>query len=349
MSQRDFKAEWPPEELESVSSCPVCNCTDRGQLHAGLTDNVFFAAPGRWTLWQCSACGAAYLDPRPNEASIGRAYESYYTHQDSESPPGPASLVQRIRAALGNGYRNARYGTQLYPALGVGDVMARLVPWFRAPNDQHFRWLPRAPTSRNVLDVGCGSGAWLEIARGAGWTIFGVEPDPVSREIAETKGIKVWPSIDEARQELPPVDYISLSHVIEHVHDPLALLQSCYDLLKPGAEIYIDTPNIDALGHRFYGKNWRGLETPRHLVLFDRNSLKRALEMTGFRSVSFKVARVFQGISRQSALIALGIDPYTRNAPPLKISRVLRLKAALTRRRTEFLTLTAVKPAHALS
>jgi hypothetical protein len=133
--------------------------------------------------------------------------------------------------------------------------------------------------------------------------------------------------------------------VIEHVHDPLALLRSCYHLLRPGAGIYIDTPNIDAIGHRIYGRNWRGLETPRHLVLFGRSSLSRALNQAGFRNISVKIARVFLGISRQSALMALGVEPYSPSAPPVEVPRSLRLKAALTRRHTEFLTLTAEKPA----
>lgn len=344
MSAPDLTGEWADKDLEAVVSCPVCNGSDREPLHAGLTDNVFFVAPGAWNLWQCQTCGAAYLDPRPTEASIGRAYESYYTHQDSPSPPGPGSFTQRLRAALGNGYRNARYGTQLYPALKLGNVIAKLMPPLRAPNDQHFRWLPNASASRNVLDVGCGSGEWLEVARSAGWTVFGVEPDPASRKLAEAKGIKVWQALDAASRDLPPLDYIVLSHVIEHVHDPLALLRSCYDLLRPGAGIYIDTPNIDAIGHQIWGRNWRGLETPRHLVLFGRSSLSHALNHAGFRNISFKTARVFLGISRQSALMALGVDPYSKIAPLVTIRRTVRLKAALTRSRTEFLTLTAEKP-----
>lgn len=343
MTPADLTTEWPAEELELVDSCPVCHWPVRKLLYAGLTDNVFFVAPGQWTLWRCSACGAAYLDPRPTETSIGRAYEHYYTHQDTQSPLGPSSFFQRMRAALGNGYRNARYETELRPAMRLGNLLANLLPWLRAPIDCHYRWLPRTPDSKNVLDVGCGGGEWLEIAQGASWNVFGVEPDPVSRKMAEAKGIKVWKSIDEARKELPLLDYVTLSHVIEHVHDPVELLRSCHELLRPGAGIYVDTPNIEALGHQIFGRNWRGLETPRHLVLFGRNSLRRALEMTGFHKGSFKIKRVFQGLSRQSALMARGVNPYAADTPPVKISEFSRLGAALTRRRTEFLTLVAEK------
>ena len=79
---------------------------------------------------------------------------------------------------------------------------------------------------------------------------------------------------------------ITLSHVIEHVHDPMKVLESCLKLLKPGGKIWIETPNIHSLGHDRFQKNWRGLETPRHLVLFNKVSLREAVLNAGFREVN---------------------------------------------------------------
>ncbi len=180
--------------------------------------------------------------------------------------------------------------------------------------------------------------------RSAGWTVYGVEPDPVARRMAEAKGIPVWGSIEDVPRDAPRFDYITLSHVIEHVHDPIGLLRSCHALLKPGARIYIDTPNIDAIGHARFGRNWRGLEPPRHLVIFGRKSLYLALEKAGFQKPAFKTKRVFAFISRQSLLMSRGLDPYAE--PPVgaaKLSRLARMGPALTRHRTEFLTLVAKK------
>ena len=71
---------WPADELEHLGECPVCGGIEREELEAALIDDTFQTAQGEWTLWKCDACHGAYLDPRPDEASIGRAYESYYTH-----------------------------------------------------------------------------------------------------------------------------------------------------------------------------------------------------------------------------------------------------------------------------
>ena len=62
--------------------CPVCGETDRKILHSDLIDNAFRVAPGKWALWKCAMCSGAYLDPRPNPATIHLAYANYYTHQE---------------------------------------------------------------------------------------------------------------------------------------------------------------------------------------------------------------------------------------------------------------------------
>lgn len=75
-------APWPEDELEWLGKCPACGAARRDVLFEGLRDEAFHVAAGRWVLWRCQGCEAAYLDPRPSEASIGRAYANYYTHSE---------------------------------------------------------------------------------------------------------------------------------------------------------------------------------------------------------------------------------------------------------------------------
>lgn len=340
---------WPADGLERVPDCPVCGSGSRRLLHAGLSDRIFFVAPGRWAMWQCTQCRSAWLDPRPDEATIGIAYGRYYTHDDAERPQ-PRTAFQRLRAALGNGYRNHRYGTHLAPSSKLGRWLAALVPPFRWPVDVAYRYLPPRPAGKTmrVLDVGCGNGAWLEMAREAGWQAAGVEPDSVSREQAHGRGFDVRERIADWLGEPGSFDYVTMSHVIEHVHDPLALLRDSLGLLRPGGGLYVDTPNLDALGHETYGPFWRGLEPPRHLVLFNRDSLAAAVSGSGFRDIRFPL-RFYPvaGMSDQSRRMAAGLDPYGEGSspdmpPPLTLAR--RLRSMLARRRSEFLTLTATRP-----
>ena len=72
-------------------------------------------------------------------------------------------------------------------------------------------------------------------------------------------------------------------NLIEHVTDPAAVLRKAKELLRPGGRIWIKTPNYDALDARiFKNRSWGGFHTPRHFVLFTKNSLVRHCEAAGF-------------------------------------------------------------------
>jgi len=339
-------ADWPAQGLEHLGACPLCHSTDRRRLHDHLTDVTFFTAPDEWTLWQCLGCRSAYLDPRPTRETIGLAYGEYFTHV-LIMPPGPETMMQRIRKKLANGYRNVRYGTQLTPAWKVGYLVAKLIPSLGKIVDVQFRYLPRASRpGLRVLDIGCGNGAWLDLAKSAGWEFSGVEPDPVAIAQGRSRDLDVRPSLADFKAESASFDYITLSHVIEHVHDPAATLHTCYKLLRPGGGIFVDTPNVHAIGYELYGRHWRGLEVPRHLVLFNPDSLALCLTAAGFTQLKRRIRRMFIGMSQKSSLIAAGRNPEShevQNAAP-EIDWITRLRAAMTRRRSEFLTFTALKP-----
>lgn len=338
---------WPANGIERAVQCPLCKSSDRRQLHAALEDRIFFTAPGTWDMWQCQACGTAWLDPRPNEATIGLAYGHYYTHEIATAEP-PHSQAAKFRAMLGNGYRNRRFGTRLAPASALGLLAAALRPSVRSQIDLSFRYLPN-PRGRKLrlLDIGCGNGAFLYMARQAGWLTFGVEPDPVARRLAEASGHEARPHVSNWIGSEDQFDAITMSHVIEHVHDPLELLMIAFALLRPGGHLFVETPNIDAIGHRLYGRHWRGLEPPRHLVMFNRSGLQRAISDVGFARIQFHPHRdALPYTARQSRLIADGADPYS-NADPASEQpwpSPSEWKKAVVGIHSEFLTVTAEKP-----
>lgn len=287
--------DWPEGGLEMVAGCPLCGSENRTLLYEYLTDRLFKTAPGHWSLYQCLTCGSAFLDPRPTQTTIGLAYGSYYTHGEQDHPT--IRRLGALRTLLHdwlNGYVNTRYGLKRQPASSLGAWLISLLPSLQAAADSECRHLPRPPTDGGaLLDVGCGNGRFLKLATEMGWNAEGIDFDSKAVETACQRGLTVHHGgIEILSGESVKYDVITLSHVIEHVHDPLGLLRNLYRLLKPGGMLWLETPNLASLGHTRFGSNWRGLEPPRHLMLFTPGSLRQALYQTGF----FKIKQCWRGM-----------------------------------------------------
>jgi SAM-dependent methyltransferase len=140
-------------------------------------------------------------------------------------------------------------------------------------------------------------------------------------------------------------DAVTLSHSIEHVHEPDELLAAAFELLRPGGQLFVETPNLDAVAHRHFGRNWISLDPPRHLILFNRRSLRNAVSSAGFNRIRFRRRpTLLPEIWRESKRIAAGLDPLVADGPDNPIAvRLLKLRGALQPLRSEYLTLTAIK------
>lgn len=310
----------------------------------------------------CGHCTCAFLNPRPTPGTIGRAYATYYTHV-AASPCGRTLTVHAwLRRALANGYRNDIYATRLWPSLGLlGPATARLSRAFRnaiqseAPGLVGIR--PSKPGESLILDVGCGSGLSLLRARDAGWQVMGIEPDAAAAKAAMSRGVDV---VASQLEDLPSTfngrfERVTLSHVIEHVHDPLAMLQRCKELLAPDGTLWLETPNLCSAGHAEFGADWRGLEPPRHLVLFSSRALTALLRRAGFVTVEYTEPRdvwtyMFEDSlrTRQKRLAGAGrpgASPARQSSKSLATAwqriREARALVADEPDRSEFLTLTA--------
>lgn len=295
-------------DLEAVSECPACGDHRRADELEGLQDLSFGAASGLWALKRCLGCQVLYLDPRPHPVSLHLAYRQYYTHHRPTA--ALRGWVSRLKQALKDGYRNRYFGTRLRPALAAGALVVPLFPKIAAIIRSEDRGLgrPQRPQSR-VLDVGCGSGQFLTLARLLGWMPYGIEPDAAAAAVARAQGCDILArdvrELDARYEQL--FDVVTLSHVIEHLYDPVDTLRHCLRVLKPGGQIWLETPNIQSMGYEIYGRSWRGLEAPRHLVLFNQAALCSCLERAGFERVRVLPPRELgNDLYRFSATMQLG-------------------------------------------
>lgn len=244
---------------------PVCYaCGAPGTLlYRNLTDSLF-GAQGAWSLSRCSAegCGLIWLDPMPIEEDLHLAYQEYYTH-------GEAEKSVRYRA-----------GRVLY-RLASDAILATLgIPMER--RRARLMFLGRARPGR-LLDVGCGSGAFLVEMRKRGWNVTGLDVDPAAVATARTvHGLDVHlGTVAGLLSKGATFDAITASHVIEHVPDPVEFLTHCRQLLRAGGLLVLRTPNAHSFGLRRYGFAWRDLDPPRHLHIFTASALAACAARSG--------------------------------------------------------------------
>lgn len=337
---------WPAEGIEWLGACPVCGIGESDILFHGLRDRIFNYAPGAWDMHKCLGCGSGYLDPRPTADSIHLAYRTYHTHIEPDRVPTEKLRgVRRLQRVLANGYKNWKYGTDLQPSHPFGVLVAYMMPFRRAMLDRDYRHLPMRKDGGRVLDVGFGNGGYLQNALEMGWRAVGTDFDPEVVENARRRGFDARLGTVDAVEG--PFDVITLSHVIEHFHDPVAELQACHRLLAPGGMIWLETPNVEAIGLARFGRDWRGLEPPRHLVLFSRASLANILRDAGFVEISdLKQASPVSFMYVLSNRVRSRLDPYG----VASVSMRLQLEIAATRifewmfkSRREFVAMTARK------
>ena len=271
--------------------CPNCAlCGSPGErLYLGLRDKLF-GASGTWNLKKCrnKLCGHLWLDPMPLHEDIGKAYDTYYTHSDL-----PAAIVEDSRSrrfirsvkkhylAWKFGYSREKENTRAN-ALGL---FAYLTPFRRSLLDFSVMYLPFRPGGR-LLEVGCGSGRMLKDMENLGWQVEGIDFDAAAVRNCRRKGLSVYlGGLEDGRYAEDSFDAVVMSHLIEHVPDPLSLIRATHRILKPGGYLVAVTPNCQSLGHMIYRRNWRGLEPPRHVHIFSLHSLNALARKEGFRMI----------------------------------------------------------------
>jgi len=271
----------------------------------------------------------------PLEEDIARAYQSYYPHARGRERNGP---LARLVAAAKRGYLANRFGyLEGVPARErVLGLLPLVYPGRTAELDFSVMWLEARARGR-LLDVGAGSGWLVGQMNALGWRAEGVDFDAHAVARARALGLTMHQgNLPEQRFENETFDAVTMSHSIEHVHDPVAWLAEARRILKPGGRLAIATPNTRSLLHRHFGAHWFALDPPRHLHLFNRAALAAALRQAGFkRSRLFSSIRDANGAWLGSrAIRRLGRHDMVTpaRAPQRVLARLFQLREAAAMR-----------------
>ena len=175
--------------------------------------------------------------------------------------------------------------------------------------------------TNKLIDVGCGIGYFLEVAKRRGWEVYGTEFTEEAVTICEEKGasMKLGP-LNTDNYDPESFDVICSFEVIEHINNPLEELASFNKLLRKGGLVYCTTPNFNAVERYQLGTDWNVLTYPEHLSYYTPKTLKRVFNVAGFKTkkvlatgVSLTRIKKSKGTSDQAIVSATSDDEKLRN------------------------------------
>ncbi len=144
-------------------------------------------------------------------------------------------------------------------------------------------------SDKQLLDVGCGTGDFLKIAKENNWQVSGIEPNSNARKIANGKtGNFVFDSDQLLKFKPQSFDVITLWHVLEHLpklENHISIFES---LLKPNGRLIIAVPNYKSFDALYYKKYWAAFDVPRHLWHFSQQSISKLVQQQGMQLVKIK-------------------------------------------------------------
>ncbi len=224
--------------------CPLCGSKNYGHWR-NVKDRFGVIPDQTYSIVSCQDCGFRFLNPRPNRDTIPAFYPS-------EKYDPFISIKDR---------------------LALKDVFYALIRKFSL-------WRKRLlvesfQPAGYLLDVGCGTGEFLQYMRERGWQVTGVEPEKDARQFAVEQALPVKAGLDSLRDH--NFDVITLWHVLEHMHDFRDAMENLAGILDQDGVLIMAMPNVDSWDMKRYQEEWIALDTPRHLFHFTEKDVVKLI------------------------------------------------------------------------
>ncbi len=200
--------------------------------------------------FRCARCGLERIDPQPTDETLAKIYGEHY--YDSWALHTDADVVEQLKRST---FRRV--------LRGVGEH-----------------------GSGKLLDCGAATGFLMGVAKELGYDVYGVElAEFGAKKIAERFGAdhSFQGQLEDAPFAKGSFEVITMCDYLEHVRDPVGILERANALLRPGGKLALTVPHVGSLSQRTMGMRWPNYKV-EHLFYFSKKNLQRLLESTGFGS-----------------------------------------------------------------
>ncbi len=234
---------------EFILQCPVCNSK---KLEDRLQLNDEFLSKKTFVIQKCGECGFLFTNPRPKKDQISAYYKSEdYISHSNKSNGLFASLYQLSRKIN----LSAKYSI-----------------------------ISRHSKNGKALDIGSGTGHFLNYLQKKKWNVQGIEPDENAAKFARANfNLQIDSEKELSVLEKKSFDLISMWHVLEHVHDLNQRMTEIRELIKQDGLVILALPNPESFDAKHYVKFWAAYDVPRHLYHFTKKDILHLAEKHNFK------------------------------------------------------------------
>ncbi len=226
-----------------------------------LYENIYdlrHEIPGDFSIYYCKRCRIGETYPKVAQKKLNFLYE---------------------KANLGH---RSVWLRELYREL----QRSRAGVFIKSRLDRKGKFIKIFPPSESypqLLDVGCGVGDWLVLFKMLGFQAMGVDLNPKVVQVARLRGMDAHvKAVEELSLNSERVDIVVLIQLLEHLNDPIAVLQNIWKVLRPGGKLIVAVPNLDSRYRIRFGRYWINWYVPFHIFHFTPASLRKILLRSGF-------------------------------------------------------------------
>ena len=281
MNTEGVDTAFEPVEIEEAATevlteCPACNSRNIARW-CRAKDRWLGRSQQQFVYSKCRSCRLLFQSKRPLECDVGQFYPLDY---------GPYTGVTKSSEVRGRwtAFLERLFCMALAPFGWMSDNSDCAEVFTR-----HFASEYQCPESGSwLLDFGCGSDRFLNKARSRGWKTVGVDFAAAAVEKVIASGHEgfvadesLWGRLHDNKFQL-----VRMSHVLEHLYDPQAVMRNLYSKTKEGGRLHIAIPNPRSATCQLFRSYWFGLDAPRHIMLFDSKNIVPLLSEAGFNNIS---------------------------------------------------------------
>lgn len=159
--------------------------------------------------------------------------------------------------------------------------------------EELLEYFGRFRETGNILDVGCGNGHFLTVAKKKGWNVYGTEYTEEAVAICRQKNITMFEGkLNPGDFSNTKFDVITSFEVLEHINNPVEELKHFNTLLRKNGIVYLTTPNFNSLSRFLLKEKWNIIEYPEHLCYYTPKTLAYIFHRSGFNQITIKTTGI---------------------------------------------------------